>query len=311
MTNTNNNNMTFKKLCQLFCCPPWPGSITAKLAFMPPPPSYDFRRIESTEDRYAMVLKDGAHWIHSQSDLQKLEGFFVRTRRGNKIACLYVKCTSKPRFIVLFSHGNAVDLGLCSGYYIWLGTNLKCDILSYDYSGYGISGGSPYESNLYLDIAAVWRTLKLRYNASPENIILYGYSIGTVPTIRLAAKERVAGVVIHSGLMSGLRVAFPHMTTTLCCDPFPSVERVRKIRSPTLVIHGTDDEIIDFSHGLGLHDRCPAAVEPLWVDGGGHNDLEFRTVFLERLKRFLSDEVDRSAAAPSGDDFRLIFCCKV
>ncbi|XP_045467467.1 alpha/beta hydrolase domain-containing protein 17B-like [Harmonia axyridis] len=304
-------NTTFKKLCQLFCCPPWPSSIAAKLAFMPPAPSYEFNRIEST-DKYSMELKEGAHWVYPRSELQKLEGFYVRTTRHNKIACLYVKCASKPKFTVLFSHGNAVDLGLCSSYFVWLGGHLNCDVLSYDYSGYGLSGGSPYECNLYSDIAAVWRAMKLRYNVTPDTVILYGYSIGTVPTIHLAAKERVAGVVIHSGLMSGLRVAFPSMRTTLCCDPFPSVDRVRKIRSPTLVIHGTDDEIIDFSHGVGLHEKCPAAVEPLWVDGGGHNDLEFRTVFLERLRKFLREEADAGGSAvASGDDFRSIFCCKV
>lgn len=156
--------MTFKKLCQLFCCPPWPSSIAAKLAFMPPTPSYDFRRVEAT-DKYSVSLKECARWMYSQGDLQKLEGFFVRTRRGNKIACMYVKCANKPRFIILFSHGNAVDLGLCSSYFMWLGTQLHCDVLSYDYSGYGISGGSAYECNLYSDIAAVWRTMKLRYGS--------------------------------------------------------------------------------------------------------------------------------------------------
>lgn len=36
--------------------------------------------------------------------------------------------------------------------------------------------------------------------------------------------------------------------------------------SPTLVIHGTEDEVIDFSHGLTIFEKCPRAVEPLWVE---------------------------------------------
>lgn len=36
--------------------------------------------------------------------------------------------------------------------------------------------------------------------------------------------------------------------------------------SPVLVIHGTEDEVIDFSHGLAIYERCPRAVEPLWVE---------------------------------------------
>lgn len=36
--------------------------------------------------------------------------------------------------------------------------------------------------------------------------------------------------------------------------------------SPTLIIHGTRDEVIDFSHGLTIFEKCPKAVEPLWVE---------------------------------------------
>ena len=45
-----------------------------------------------------------------------------------------------------------------------------------------------------------------------------------------------------------------------------SIDKVPKVTSPTLVIHGTEDEVIDFSHGLTIFERCPKAVEPLWVE---------------------------------------------
>lgn len=47
---------------------------------------------------------------------------------------------------------------------------------------------------------------------------------------------------------------------------FFSIDKVPKVMSPTLVIHGTEDEVIDFSHGLTIFERCPRAVEPLWVE---------------------------------------------
>lgn len=47
---------------------------------------------------------------------------------------------------------------------------------------------------------------------------------------------------------------------------FFSIDKVPKVTSPVLVIHGTEDEVIDFSHGLAIYERCPRAVEPLWVD---------------------------------------------
>lgn len=60
-----------------------------------------------------------------------------------------------------------------------------------------------------------------RYGISPESIILYGQSIGTVPTVDLASRYECAAVVLHSPLTSGMRVAFPDTKKTYCFDAFP------------------------------------------------------------------------------------------
>ncbi|KAI3376761.1 hypothetical protein L3Q82_000360 [Scortum barcoo] len=78
-----------------------------------------------------------------------------------------------------------------------------------------------------------------------------------------------------------------------CCYP-ASIDKVSKVASPVLVIHGTEDEVIDFSHGLAMYERCPRAVEPLWVEGAGHNDIELYAQYLERLKQFISFELSTS-----------------
>lgn len=78
-----------------------------------------------------------------------------------------------------------------------------------------------------------------------------------------------------------------------------SIEKVSKITSPVLIIHGTEDEVIDFSHGLSLFERCPKAVEPLWVEGAGHNDIELYSQYLERLRRFIGQELAVQHAWPS------------
>lgn len=73
----------------------------------------------------------------------------------------------------------------------------------------------------------------------------------------------------------------------ICC----SIDKVPKITSPVLVIHGTEDEVIDFSHGLTIYERCPRKVEPLWVEGAGHNDVELYGQYLDRLKQFINVEL--------------------
>lgn len=86
---------------------------------------------------------------------------------------------------------------------------------------YGASSGTPTEANLYADIDAVWNSLSDRFNLRPERIILYGQSIGTVPTVDLASRVQPGGVILHSPLTSGVRVAFPDTKQTWFFDAFP------------------------------------------------------------------------------------------
>lgn len=117
--------------------------------------------------------------------------------------------------------------------------------------------------------------------------------------------------------MSGFRI-FAQTKRTWFFDAFPTIDKIAKVNSPVLVIHGTDDEVIDISHGLAIYERCTKAVEPLWIEGAGHNDVikferAFKTLtnfcfffyqkqvelysqYLDRLREFINNELP---AAPS------------
>ncbi|KAI4479014.1 hypothetical protein M0804_011476 [Polistes exclamans] len=300
------NNFNFSELCCLFCCPPCPSRIAAKLAFLPPEPTYTFIEDEGSS-KFTISLSERAEWQYNERELESVEGFYARTSRGNRIACVFVRCSATARFTLLFSHGNAVDLGQMSSVYLGLGSRINCNIFSYDYSGYGLSNGKPSEKNLYADINAAWHALRTRYGISPENIILYGQSIGTVPTVDLATRYEVGAVVLHSPLMSGMRVAFGSTKRTWFFDAFANIDKIPKVTSPVLVIHGTSDDVIDFSHGQAIYERCPRAVEPLWIDGAGHNDVELYNQYYERLKQFVSIELQ---SPPTGEKAPVLPCDK-
>ncbi|CAK9305055.1 unnamed protein product [Gordionus sp. m RMFG-2023] len=270
------------------------------------------------------------------------------------------------KYTILFSHGNAVDLGQMSGFFLALGSKLGADVFGYDYTGYGrysgFCGGKvvrPSEADLYSDAEAAWRALLIRYDLTPQQVVLYGQSIGTVPTIHLAglppsptsspsdlltSSRFAAGVVLHSPLVSGLRVAFPFLTqinqnsqhanhvgnednlggqnhlidgaphaqdnpqdpsATIAdilrplpkwasrLDAFYTPDHARRVASRhVLIIHGTADDVIDCGHGRALHSLLPRpALPPLWVPGAGHNDIESRPEYLNRLKKFFSEEL--------------------
>ncbi|XP_043100740.1 alpha/beta hydrolase domain-containing protein 17C-like isoform X1 [Puntigrus tetrazona] len=214
------NSFSLGELCWLFCCPPCPSRIAAKLAFLPPEPTYSVHTDASGAT--SLHLTERADWQYSQRELDAVEVLVTRTSRGNRVGCMFVRCAPASRYTLLFSHGNAVDLGQMCSFYIGLGSRINCNVFSYDYSGYGVSTGKPSEKNLYADIEAAWQVLRNKYGVTPENIILYGQSIGTVPTVDLASRYECAAVILHSPLMSGLRVAFPDTRKTYCFDAFPS-----------------------------------------------------------------------------------------
>ncbi len=121
-----------------------------------------------------MTLHDKAEWQYSEREKDNIEVCYTRTSRGNRIATMFVRCSPNARYTILHSHGNAVDLGQMSSFYMGLGSRINCNIFSYDYSGYGASGGKPSEKNLYADVDAAWTFLRTKYGISPENVILYG-----------------------------------------------------------------------------------------------------------------------------------------
>lgn len=156
------NHLSLSELCCLFCCPPCPSKITSKLAFLPPEPTYTLMCDESSS-RWTLHLSERADWQYSTREKDAIECFMTRTSRGSRIACMFVRCSPNARYTLLFSHGNAVDLGQMSSFYIGLGSRINCNVFSYDYSGYGASSGKPSEKNLYADVDAAWHALRTRW----------------------------------------------------------------------------------------------------------------------------------------------------
>ena len=66
----------------------------------------------------------------------------------------------------------------------------------------------PSEQNTYADIEAAYKCLEV-YGAKKENIILYGQSVGSGPTVDLASRLPRLRAVLHSPILSGLRVMYP------------------------------------------------------------------------------------------------------
>ncbi len=215
-----------------------------RLIFVPPPPSY-------TED------------------LPRLE--LIASSKDETTAILHLKAApGKPT--LLFSHGNAEDMG------DWLPIferwhSMGLGIMAYDYPGYGHSKGTPSEASSQRSIAAVSKHLS--ESGTPDSsIVIVGRSVGSGPSIWLASEIKAKAIILISPFTSAFNVAFPLPFPILPRDRFPNLKRIQKIKTPLLIIHGENDEVIPFSHGQKLFTASPSTTkEILPIPSAGHNDL--------------------------------------
>ena len=220
-------------------------------------------------------------------------------KTGTYIAALLYKLpsseTTSSTKTIVYSHGNATDIGAMAGLQCILSKNCKCHVLVYDYSGYGESGGIPMEANTYHDIKMIYEyvvsSVELT-NGDESNIILYGQSVGSGPSCYLASKRpNVGGLVLHSPFTSGMRVLTPSRALA-CLDIFPNIDRIRNVKCPVFIIHGRNDKEVGFEHGLALQSAVPVncQTDPWWVPDKGHNDIVDGSGIVEyirNMKKFI------------------------
>lgn len=208
--------------------------------------------------------------------------------------------------------GNGEDLGVTASYVLELSASLKTSILCYDYSGYGVSTGKPSEANCFADIRAAYSYLVSEQRISPNRIVLFGRSLGSGPTIDLAVSlgSSLGGVVLIAALMSCVRVVFTNAPYTPMFDMFANVDKIARVQVPIFCVHGMEDEVVPFNHGMELCRRARYPVEPLWVRDAGHNNLESSRfqyeVFLrymkvlEEFRRWKRPENEHEVYVPKG-----------
>eukprot|EP00252_Welwitschia_mirabilis_P009796 TRINITY_DN22674_c1_g1_i2.p1 TRINITY_DN22674_c1_g1~~TRINITY_DN22674_c1_g1_i2.p1 ORF type:complete len:188 (+),score=37.72 TRINITY_DN22674_c1_g1_i2:768-1331(+) len=71
-------------------------------------------------------------------------------------------------------------------------------------------------------------------------------------------------------------------------DIYKNIDKIGSVNCPVLILHGTSDEVVDFSHGKQLWELCKEKYEPLWLKGGGHCNLELYPEYLRHLRKFIS-----------------------
>lgn len=184
--------------------------------------------------------------------------------------------TKRARGTVLFCHGNAGNLTSQIAAYRYL-HRFRVNVLGFDYRGYGRSEGRPSEAGVLADARAAHDVLRERFDVDPSRLVIYGHSLGGAVAVDCALHRPAAGLVVQSSFTDTREVARERFGALpvhwMALRRFRSIDKVRELELPKLIIHGTEDGTIDHSIGERLF---AAAAEPKqWVSvpRAGHSDV--------------------------------------
>lgn len=211
---------------------------------------------------------------------------------GIKLTGWYIPA-DVSRGTVLFFHGNAGNIShrLDS---IAIFHKLGLSVFIFDYRGYGQSEGQPSEEGMYRDAEAAWEYLVQKKEHAPEQIILFGRSLGAAVAAWLAERRSPKACILESVFTSAPDMAaemFPLFPARLLCRyEFNTKAAVKNITSPLLIVHSPQDDIIPFSHGKKVFE---AAREPkaFLEISGDHNTgfLASGSLYTDGLAAFLAE----------------------
>lgn len=234
-----------------------------RMIFLPPAPSYEH---SPQEDSTAITLT-------SADD--------------NQLAARYLH-NPNSRYTILFSHGNATDMGGVMPILLSL-KDQGFSVMTYDYPGYGHSTGNPTEQNSYLAIEAAYDYLTTELELSPDSIIVQGQSVGGGPSTYLAASKPVAGLVLESSFATAFQVVVPFRIMPF--EKFPNIRHIDDIDCPLLLLHGTNDTIIPFSHSEELLAAADSPKQLVPIEGADHNDILWvgEETYLQSIQTFANN----------------------
>ena len=211
----------------------------------------------------------------SRTDIS-YEEVFIDTEDGEKLYGYFLPAKNETDKAIIYLHGNAQNVGDW-----WLAPAeiqkyMNVNALIVDYRGYGKSTGTPSVKGVNHDAAAMYKYLISR-DFKPENISIYGRSMGGAVGIELATKVQIKSITVQSSFLSLRKIArdlYPLIPKILIQEKHWDSEKfIKSIKVPVLISHGDKDEIIPISHS---HELFKLANEPkklIVLKGSSHNDV--------------------------------------
>jgi len=194
------------------------------------------------------------------SDGLRLSGWYIPVE-GSELA-------------VLFCHGNGGNIAhRLDSINIFHNLGLNCFI--FDYRGYGSSEGKPNEQGTYLDAGAAYQWLREEKKISPDNIIIFGRSLGGSIAAQLAGKVKARALVIEGAFTSFADIGqkfYPYMPVRWFARfNYRTIDYIKKVNCPVMLIYSRNDDIVPFEFGPELYEAANEPKELVEIFGS-HND---------------------------------------
>jgi len=223
------------------------------------------------------------------------EDVWLQTADGVRINAFY-RSNPASKQVLLWFHGNAENIGYGLGQMRAL-ARIGVNILAVDYRGYGRSEGRPDEVGVYRDADAAYDYLVKERHFRPDDVVIYGHSLGGAVAINLAARRPCGGLIVQSSFTNAQAMtreifALP-LVGYLVKSRFNSQRKIRNVHAPILIVHGTRDDVVPIDMGEQLFDAAPEPKRFYRMEGAGHNDLVEAggDGFVACLKQFFTENV--------------------
>lgn len=218
-------------------------------------PSAAFKRISEREDVEVLTVEvDGA----------SLKGFFVHG------------VGEGPRPTVLYFGGNAQSVWRQVEGMRWVAQR-GFNLAFVSYRGYDRSSGSPSGEALTADALAIYDAVVERDDVSKDQVLTWGFSLGTGIATHVASHRPVVGVILmapYDTLASAAAERYPFLPVRLLFrHQIDSAASASRIDAPALILHGNDDTIIEPHLGEALAEAWRGDARFVPLEGVGHNNV--------------------------------------
>lgn len=243
-----------------------------------------------------------------------LELAYVPAGAGEKVALLFApalksngapdaRAATRPTLAYFYGNGTCLKT---SRPQIERMRRYGANVLAAEYVGYGMSTGKPSEAGCYATADAAYEYLLARPDVDPRRIVAAGGSLGGAVAIDLASRRPVAGLatfMTFTRLGDVAQSLFPWLPAApLLHSRFDSVDKIRRVDCPILLVHGTRDLMVPHAMQARLASAASAPVTQVVVPEASHNDLfEIgEDAIAKAFREFLAELPPAVAAPPSG-----------